>query len=67
MGLNLDQIPTLRGSMMSLTAALGSVGTVVILGLGGVLLIQYGWAVMGLFTGVFGLLAGVIVFLLVKE
>jgi len=67
MGLNLDQVPTLRGSMMSLTAALGSVGTVVLLGLSGVLLIQYGWAVMGLFTGVFGLLAGGIVFLLVKE
>lgn len=67
MGLNLDQVPTLRGSMMSLTAALGSVGTVVILGLSGVLLIRYGWAAMGLFTGVFGLLAGVIFFLLVKE
>lgn len=52
---------------MSLTAALGSVGTVVILGLSGVLLIRYGWAAMGLFTGVFGLLAGVIFFLLVKE
>jgi predicted MFS family arabinose efflux permease len=66
-GLNLDQMPSLRGSMMSLTSALGSVGTVVILGLSGVLLTQYGWAVMGLITGAFGLVAGVIFFLLVKE
>ena len=66
-GLNLDQVPSLRGSMMSLTSALGSVGTVVILGLSGVLLTQYGWAVMGLITGAFGLVAGVIFFLLVKE
>jgi len=66
-GLNLEQMPSLRGSMMSLTSALGSVGTVVILGLGGVLLAGYGWAVMGLITGVFGLFAGIIIFLLVEE
>ena len=66
-GLNLIQIPTRFGSMMSLSSAFGSVGTVLILGLGGVILTQYGWGLMGLFTGVGGVLAGAIVFLLVKE
>jgi hypothetical protein len=43
--LNLDQMPSLRGSMMFLTAALGSVRTTGILGLSGVLLTQFARAV----------------------
>jgi DHA1 family inner membrane transport protein len=66
-GLNLGQMPMLRGSMMSLTSALGSVGTVMILGLSGILLNQYGWAVMGLICGSFAIVASIIYFLFVKE
>ena len=60
-------MPMLRGSMMSLTSALGSVGTVMILGLSGILLNQYGWAVMGLICGSFAIVASIIYFLFVKE
>ena len=66
-GLNLEQLPRLRGSMMSLTGAFGSIGSVLSLSLGGALLTQYGWGVMGLVIGVFGILAGGVLLLFARD
>jgi predicted MFS family arabinose efflux permease len=46
-GLSLEQLPELRGSMMSLFAASSSVGSVVSLSLGGFVLIWFGWGALG--------------------
>jgi MFS family permease len=46
-GLNLEQLPELRGSVMSLVSAFGSVGNVLGLSVGGVLLVWYGWGILG--------------------
>jgi len=66
-GLNLEQLPRLRGPMMSMVSVLGSVGNAVSLSIGGLLLIQYGWMVMGLVIGTFGLLGGIILYLFSEE
>ena len=55
-GLNLGQLPGLGGSMMSLVAAFVSVGTVVSVGLGGFVLVWFGWGVLGGLVGVFGVI-----------
>ncbi len=60
--LNLEQLPGLRGPMMSMTSAFGSTGNALSLSLGGLLLIQYGWGVMGATIGVFGILAAMVLF-----
>jgi len=65
--LNLEQLPDLRGPMMSMSAAFGSTGNVLSLGFSGLLLIKYGWGVMGSVIGIFGVVAGVLVFLYAKE
>ena len=66
-GLNLEQLPLLRGPMMSMVSVLGSVGNTVSLSIGGLLLIQFGWRVMGLVIGSFGLLGSIILFLYSTE
>jgi len=66
-GLNLEQLPELRGPMMSMTLAFGSMGNVLSLSLGGALLIQHGWMVMGLGIGVFGIIAGAILHLFARD
>lgn len=66
-GLNLEQLPDLRGSMMSLSSAFGSTGNVLSLSLSGYLLINYGWGVMGSVIGVFGFVAGIILYLYSKD
>ncbi len=65
--LNLGQIPRLRGTMMSMTSAFGSIGSVLSLGLGGALLSEYGWGVMGLMIGAFGILAGGVLLLFARD
>lgn len=67
MSLNLEQLPELRGPMMSMSSAFGSTGNVLSLSLSGFLLINYGWGVMGSVIGILGLIAGVLVFLYAKE
>jgi DHA1 family inner membrane transport protein len=66
-GLNLEQVPRLRGAMMSMTSAFGSIGSVLSLSLGGAFLIEYGWGVMGLIIGAFGILAGGVLLLFAKD
>jgi predicted MFS family arabinose efflux permease len=66
-GLSLGQFPELRGSMMALVSAFSMIGTVIFVGLSGLLLNQYGWRVMILTTGVSCLISGLIVFLFAKE
>jgi MFS family permease len=66
-GLNLEQIPELRGSMMSMVSAFGSAGAMLSLGLSGLLLIQYDWSTMGIVIGAFGLIGGVVVHFLARE
>ena len=66
-GLNLEQVPDLRGSMMSLTDAFGSIGNVLSLSLGGYLLVVFNWGIMGSIIGSFGFLAGLILHMFVKE
>jgi predicted MFS family arabinose efflux permease len=66
-GLNLEQIPHLRGPMMSMVSVLGSVGNTMSLSIGGLLLIQYGWRVMGLVIGSLGPLGSIILYLYATE
>ena len=67
LSLNLEQLPELRGPMMSMTSAFGSTGNVLSLSLGGALLIQHGWMVMGVGIGVFGIIAGAILHLFAQD
>lgn len=66
-GLNLEQLPDLRGPMMSLSSAFGSTGNVLSFSLSGYLLINYGWGVMGSVIGVFGVLAAIILYLYAED
>jgi predicted MFS family arabinose efflux permease len=66
-GLNLEQLPDLRGPMMSMTNAFSSIGTTLSLSLSGFLLTNFGWGVMGAMIGVFGILAGFLVYFLVRK
>jgi MFS family permease len=66
-GLNLEQIPSLRGPMMSMVSALANVGSTVSLTIGGLLLIRFGWRVMGLVMGSFGLIGCMILYLFAEE
>jgi len=66
-GLNLEQLPELRGPMMSMTNAFSSIGSTLSLGLSGVLLTVYGWGVTGAVIGVFGIIAGFLIYFMVQN
>jgi MFS family permease len=66
-GLCLEQLPELRGPMMSMVSAFGSFGSVITLALSGYLLNSFGWFTMFPVIGVFGLLGAAIVFLYVTQ
>jgi MFS family permease len=59
-GLNLEQLPLLRGSMMSMFSAFGNVGGLVGISLGGLVLVWFGWGVLGGFACVLGLIGSLI-------
>ena len=59
--LTLEQIPSFRGTMMSLNAAFYALGSALGSGIGGMMLLLYGWEYMGLALGSVGLVAAVIV------
>jgi predicted MFS family arabinose efflux permease len=54
--LTLEQIPDLRGSMMSLSSAAIGFGQVLAGGLGGLVLLSFGYSALGVVLGVFGIL-----------
>ena len=66
-GLNLEQLPELRGPMMSLTNAFSSIGSTLSLGLSGVLLTVFGWGVRGAVIGLCGIIAGFLVYFMVHN
>jgi MFS family permease len=55
-GLNLEQLPSLRGSMMSLVSAFGNIGYTVSLAICGFVLVLYDWRYLGGVVMVFSLL-----------
>lgn len=65
--LNLEQMPGYRGTMMSLTEALGSTGSAIGAALGGLVILNYGYEPLGLFLGIFGIAASIVFFTLTKE
>lgn len=60
--LTLEQEPNYRGTMMSLNNAVQSMGTMIGSGLGGYLILQYSYGLMGVILGVFGLMASIVYF-----
>jgi len=58
--LTLDQIPELRGTMMSLFTMFAGVGTAVGAGIGGLALIVYGYGVLGIILGSMGVIAAIV-------
>jgi len=65
--LNLEHLPDHRSSMMSMQIAFSNSGTAISLGFSGILLLEYGWSVMGAIVGVFGIFASLLVYLFVSE
>ena len=65
--LALEQIPRYRGTMMSINSAAEKMGAALGAGVGGLLLLLYGWNLLGITLGAIGILAAVIYYLLVIE
>jgi len=59
--LSLEQVPLFRGSMMSLSSAGDSLGSVLGAGVGGLVLGFGGYWMVGVVSGVFGVLAAIII------
>jgi len=57
MGLTLEQMPDLRGTMMSLFAAFTGIGAAIGAGIGGLTLILYNYEVLGMILGSMGIVA----------
>jgi MFS family permease len=60
-GLNLGQIPEVRGSIMSMVSGFSSTGRLIGLALSGWLLVVLGWSLMSLIISLFSLTSGIIV------
>jgi DHA1 family inner membrane transport protein len=60
--LNLEQVPEYRSFMMSLGSATGSVGAALGAGLGGFILLGYGYGMVGVILGALGILSAIIIF-----
>jgi len=58
--LTLEQEPNYRGTLMSLNNAVQNFGTMIGSGLGGYLIINYSYSIMGAILGVLGLIASII-------
>lgn len=61
--LTVEQLPQVRGSMMSISLAADNLGATISTAIGGFLLIVYGWKVMGVTMGMFGVLSSIILHL----
>jgi predicted MFS family arabinose efflux permease len=60
MSLTLEQMPNLRGTMMSLFAAFTGIGVAIGAGIGGLTLILYNYEVLGITLGSMGIIAAII-------
>ena len=65
--LTIEQIPEIRGSIMSLSSALGSVGGIIGAAVAGFLLLSYGWIVAGVFLASAAILAGIVLQIFAKD
>jgi predicted MFS family arabinose efflux permease len=65
--LTLEQVPRHRGTMMSINTAAGSLGSTIGTGMGGWMLLSYGYLSLGSMLGAMGVAAAAIYFSLVKE
>ncbi len=62
--LTLEQVPKLRGTMMSLTSAAQSLGSALGAALGGAMLVLYNYLIMGIVLGALGIVAAIIFYIL---
>jgi predicted MFS family arabinose efflux permease len=65
--LTIEQIPEIRGSIMSLSSALGSVGGIIGAAVAGFLLLNYGWIAAGVFLASAAILAGIVLQIFAKD
>ena len=57
---NLEQVPKFRGAMMSIITAAMNIGEAIGAGIGGLALLLYGYNVLGISLGTFGIAAAMI-------
>jgi predicted MFS family arabinose efflux permease len=65
--LTVEQIPEIRGSIMSLSAASGNVGGMIGAAIAGFLLLNYGWITAGVSLGSAAILAGILLHIFAKD
>ncbi len=58
--LTIEQIPEIRGSIMSLSTASGNIGGMIGAAMAGLILLKYGWVTAGVFLGSAAILAAII-------
>jgi predicted MFS family arabinose efflux permease len=59
-GLNLEQLPDLRGPMMSMVSAFQNIGNVISISISGFLLVLYGWNALGGLVVLFSIIGSLI-------
>ena len=65
--LTVEQIPEIRGSIMSLSTASGNVGSMIGAAMAGFLLLNYGWITAGVFLASAAILAGIVLQIFAKD
>ena len=65
--LTVEQIPEIRGSIMSLSTASGNIGGMIGATVAGFLLLNYGWIVAGVFLASAAILAGIVLQIFAKD
>ena len=63
----LEQIPQYRGNMMSLNSAADNIGSSLGAGLGGLILIMYGYGAVGILLGTMSIASAFIFFMMVND
>ena len=67
LGISLEQVPSSRGTMMSLNSVAIGIGSLIGTSIGGLTIIIYGWKAMGLLLGSTGVLSALIYLLFVND
>ena len=65
--LSLEQVPSFRGTMMSLNSAAISFGLALGAAIGGMALIWYDWNILGMVLGVIGVVAAIVYYIFTKD